>query len=200
MGSAPAISVERHQDRGIRVVCRSSGWYPQPKAQWRGLQRKLLASASEEITPKANGLFQTEIAILLTEESNQKMSCCVRNPRLNQERESVISIAEPFFPRVNPLKVALWVILTLLAVLMALAGYCFWRRDRATEILRSDMESEKGHWRHKHCLQTGFTEFRDKREEGDGAAVRGLGLARARGYAVDVTLDPDTANPNLVLS
>ncbi|TFJ96827.1 methylcrotonoyl-CoA carboxylase [Platysternon megacephalum] len=27
-----------------------------------------------------------------------------------------------------------------------------------------------------------------------------LGLARARGYAVDVTLDPDTANPNLILS
>ncbi|CAM2101701.1 unnamed protein product [Caretta caretta] len=105
MGSAPAISVEGHQDGGIRVVCRSSGWYPQPKAQWRDLQGKLFASASEEITPEANGLFQTEIAIVLTEESNQKMSCCVRNPRLNQERESVISIAE---------------------------------------ILRSDMESEKG--------------------------------------------------------
>ncbi|EMP38810.1 Butyrophilin-like protein 2 [Chelonia mydas] len=57
-------------------------------------QGKLLASASEEITPEADGLFQTEIVIVLTEESNQKMSCCVRNPRLNQERESVISIAE----------------------------------------------------------------------------------------------------------
>ncbi|XP_043384725.1 butyrophilin subfamily 1 member A1 [Chelonia mydas] len=189
MGSAPVISVEGHQDGGIRVVCRSSGWYPQPKAQWRDLQGKLLASASEEITPEANGLFQTEIVIVLTEESNQKMSCCVRNPRLNQERESVISIAEPFFPRVNPSKVALWVILTLLAVLMALAGYCFWRRHRAIEILRSDMESEK------ETLQSEM-----KRQKGEYEAVKELGLARARGYAVNVTLDPDTANPNLVLS
>ncbi|CAM5157776.1 unnamed protein product [Eretmochelys imbricata] len=185
MGSAPAISVERHQDRGIRVVCRSSGWYPQPKAQWRGLQRKLLASASEEITPKANGLFQTEIAILLTEESNQKMSCCVRNPRLNQERESVISIAELFFPRVNPWMVALDVILALLALLIALASYCFWRQHRMKEMLRSDLARQK----EEHREEKGklFTEL-------------GLGLRRAQLYAVDMTLDPDTANPWLVLS
>ncbi|KAH1182833.1 hypothetical protein KIL84_004325 [Mauremys mutica] len=94
LGSAPVISVEGHQDGGIQVVCQSSGWYPEPKAQWRDHQGQLLPSASEEITPEANGLFQTEIAIVLTEESNQKVSCCVRNPRLNQERESAISIAE----------------------------------------------------------------------------------------------------------
>ncbi|XP_053904316.1 butyrophilin subfamily 1 member A1-like [Malaclemys terrapin pileata] len=200
MGSAPVISVVGHQDGGIRVVCQSSGWYPQPKAQWKDHQGQLLPSASEEIIPEANGLFQTEISIVLTEESNQKVSCCVRNPRLNQERESVISIAEPFFPRVNPSKVALWVILSLLAVLMALAGYCFWRRHRATEILRSEMESEKEtllseREREKETLQAAM-----KRQKGEYEAVKELGLARARGYAVDVTLDPDTAHPNLVLS
>ncbi|KAM7145493.1 butyrophilin subfamily 1 member A1-like [Macrochelys suwanniensis] len=198
MGSAPVISMEGHRNGGIRVVCRSSGWYPQPKAQWRDLQGKLLPSTSEEITPEANGLFQTEIAIVITEESNQKVSCCVRNPRLNQERESVISIAESFFPRVNPSKVALWVILTLLALLMALAGYCFWRRHRATEILRSDMESEKETLLSEREEEKETLQSEMKRQKGEYEAVKGL--ARARGYAVDVTLDPDTANPNLVLS
>ncbi|KAH1182961.1 hypothetical protein KIL84_004453, partial [Mauremys mutica] len=140
MGSAPAISVEGHQDGGIRVVCRSAGWYPQPKAQWKDLQGQLLPSASENISPEVNGLFQTEIAIVLTEESNQKVSCCVRNPRLNQERESAISIAELFFPKVSPWMVALGVILCLLAVLIGLASYCFWRQHRAKELLRSEME------------------------------------------------------------
>ncbi|XP_065419916.1 putative selection and upkeep of intraepithelial T-cells protein 1 homolog [Chrysemys picta bellii] len=140
LGSDPAISVEGHHDRGIRVVCRSSGWYPQPKAQWRDLQGQLLPSYSENISPEANGLFQAEIDIVITEESNQKVSCCVRNPRLNQERESAISIAELFFPRVNPWIVALGVIL---AVLLPLASYCFWRQHRAKEILRSDMERQK---------------------------------------------------------
>uniref|UniRef100_A0A674JZM1 Butyrophilin subfamily 1 member A1 n=1 Tax=Terrapene triunguis TaxID=2587831 RepID=A0A674JZM1_9SAUR len=106
LGSAPAISVEGHQDGGIRVVCRSAGWYPEPKAQWRDLQGQLLPSVSENISPEANGLFQTEIAIVLTEESNQKVSCCVRNPRLNQERESEISIAGqcPSLPHMDRLR------------------------------------------------------------------------------------------------
>ncbi|XP_043384709.1 butyrophilin subfamily 1 member A1 isoform X2 [Chelonia mydas] len=178
LGSAPVISVEGHQDAGIRVICRSSGWYPQPEVLWRDLQGQLLPSASEEISPEANGLFQTEIAIVLTEESNQKVSCCVRNPRLNQERESAISIAELFFLRVNPWTVALGVILALLAGLTALVSYCFWRQRRAKEALRSEM----------------------KRQKAEYEAVKELGLTRAQGYAVDVTLDPDTAHPNLVLS
>ncbi|XP_067419892.1 butyrophilin subfamily 1 member A1-like [Emydura macquarii macquarii] len=165
LGSAPAISVEGHQDGGIRVVCRSSGWYPEPEVLWRDLQGQLIPSASEKISQEANGLFQTEIAIVLTEESNRKVSCCVRNPRLNQERESPISIAELFFPRVSPEMVALSVILALLAVLIPLASYYFWRQHRAKEKLQAELR-----WR---IAQT---------------------------YSVDVTLDPDTANPWLFLS
>ncbi|KAM7145725.1 butyrophilin subfamily 1 member A1-like isoform 1-T1 [Macrochelys suwanniensis] len=131
LGSDPVISVEGHQDGGIRVVCRSSGWYPEPEAQWRNLQGQLLPSDSEKISPEANGLFQAEIAIVITEESNQKVSCCVRNPRLNQERESAISIAELFLPRVSPWMVALGVILVLLAILIPLASYYVWRQHRA---------------------------------------------------------------------
>ncbi|XP_065421137.1 butyrophilin subfamily 1 member A1-like isoform X1 [Chrysemys picta bellii] len=131
LGSAPAISVEGHQDGGIRVVCRSAGWYPQPEAQWRDLQGQILPSASEKISQEANDLFQTEIAIVITEESNQKVFCSVKNLLLNQERESEISIAELFFPRVNPWMVALGVILVLLAVLLPLSSYCFWKQHRA---------------------------------------------------------------------
>ncbi|XP_043352761.1 butyrophilin subfamily 1 member A1-like isoform X2 [Dermochelys coriacea] len=178
LGSDPDISVEGHQDGGIRVVCRSSGWNSQPEAQWRNLQGKILPSASEDISQEANGLFQTEISIVITEESNQKVSCCVRNPQLDQERETAILISELFFPRINPWMVALGVILSLLAVLMALASYCFWRQRRAKEALRSEMEKQKAEYE----------------------AAKELGLTRAQGYAADVTLDPDTANPWLVLS
>ncbi|CAM5095562.1 unnamed protein product [Natator depressus] len=165
LGSDPDISVEGHQDGGIQVVCRSSGWYPEPEAQWRDLQGKLSPSASEKISQEAGGLFQTEIAIVLTEESNHKVSCCVRNPRLDQERESAISIAELFFPRVDAWTVVLGVILALLVVLIALAGYCFWRQHREKDKLQAELR-----WR------------------------------SARLYTVDVTLDPNTAHPSLVLS
>nr|XP_032637600.1 butyrophilin subfamily 3 member A2-like [Chelonoidis abingdonii] len=143
LGSAPVISVEGHQDGGIRVICRSAGWYPKPEVLWRDLQDQNLPSASKKISQEANGLFQTVVTTVIREESNQKVSCCVRNPRLNQEKESAISIAELFFPRISPWMVALWVILALLAVLIGLASYCFWRQHRTKETLRSELESEK---------------------------------------------------------
>ncbi|XP_065421050.1 butyrophilin subfamily 1 member A1-like [Chrysemys picta bellii] len=185
MGSDPHISVDGHQDGGIRVVCRSVGWHPEPEAQWRDHHGQLLSSASEKISKEANGLFQTQISIVITEDSNQNLSCSVRNPLLNQETISTVFIAELFFPRVSPWLVALGVILALLAVLIALASYCFWRQHRAKETLRSDLERQK----EEHREEKGklFTEL-------------GLGLRRAQLYAVDVTLDPDTANRWLVLS
>ncbi|XP_065421013.1 butyrophilin subfamily 1 member A1-like isoform X1 [Chrysemys picta bellii] len=194
LGSAPAISVEGHQDRGIRVVCRSSGWYPEPEVLWRDLQGQLLLSDSEKISPEANGLFQTEIAIVLTEESNQKVSCCVRNLLLNQERESAISIAELFFPRVNRWRVALGVILAVLAVLIPLASYCVWRQHRAKETLRSELESEK------EMLRSDLESEKAAHQAEKDKLQAELRWRCAQLYAVDVTLDPDTANPYLVLS
>ncbi|XP_053902573.1 butyrophilin subfamily 1 member A1-like [Malaclemys terrapin pileata] len=194
LGSAPAISVEGHQDGGIRVVCRSSGWYPQPEAQWRDLQGQLLSSASEKIFQEADGLFQTEIAIVITEESNQKVSCCVRNLLLNQERESAISIAELFFPRVNPGLVALGMILAVLAVLIPLASYCFWRQHRAKETLRSELESEK------EMLRSDLESEKAAHQAEKDKLQAELRWRSAQIFAVDVTLDPDTANPNLILS
>ncbi|XP_043352732.1 butyrophilin subfamily 1 member A1-like isoform X5 [Dermochelys coriacea] len=211
LGSAPAISVEGCQDGGIHVACRSSGWYPEPEVLWRDLQGKLLPSASEEISPEANGLFQTEIAVVLTEETNQKVSCCVRNPRLNQERRSEISIAELFFPRVNPWTVALGLILPLLVGLTALASYCFWRQRRVKETLRLDKESKKetllSEWEgEKEALRSEMERQKEalrsamERQKAEYEAAKELGLTRAQGYAVNMTLDPDTAHPILVLS
>uniref|UniRef100_A0A674K2X3 Butyrophilin subfamily 1 member A1 n=1 Tax=Terrapene triunguis TaxID=2587831 RepID=A0A674K2X3_9SAUR len=210
LGSAPAISVEGHQDGGIRVVCRSAGWYPQPEAQWRDLQGQLLPSASEKISQEANDLFQTEIAIVIPEESNQKVSCCVRNLLLNQERESEISIAELFFPRVNPWMVALGVILVLLAVLIPLASYCFWRQHRAKgEVTRGGNLVRE---REREIKRNNNEEGGEEQVAGPTTQLMGGKWRVFRGKTpapgsdsvtlspVDVTLDPDTANPYLVLS
>ncbi|CAM5090585.1 unnamed protein product [Natator depressus] len=179
LGSDPDISVEGHQDGGIQVVCRSSGWYPEPEAQWRDLQGKLLPSASEKISQEAGGLFQTEIAIVLTEESNHKVSCCVRNPRLDQERESAISIAELFFPRVDAWTVVLGVILALLVVLIALASYCFWRQHREKDKLQAELR-----WRSARL-------YAEHLRESATAAQ----LHRCRILSEDLPLDCDSQTP-----
>ncbi|XP_065418532.1 butyrophilin subfamily 1 member A1-like isoform X3 [Chrysemys picta bellii] len=155
-GSDPRILVEGYQDGGIRVVCESAGWYPEPEAQWRDHHGQLLASSSETKSKDANGLFQMQISIVAIENSNRDLSCFVTNPRLNQEKESTIYITDVFFPRVSRWMVSLWVILALLGFLIFPAIYYFWKKHKAKGELLAEL--------------------------------------------LDVTLDPDTAYPHLVLS
>ncbi|XP_034645050.1 butyrophilin subfamily 1 member A1-like [Trachemys scripta elegans] len=163
LGSDPLISVEGHQDGGIRVVCRSSGWYPEPEVLWRDLIGRHLSSLSETTSRGDNNLFEIETAIIVTEHSNQNLSCCVRNTVLNQEKESGVYIADSFFPRVNPWMVALSVILVVLFGFIGLTVYLFKMKGKRDNEIR---------WRRSMAPM----------EE------------------ANVTLDPDTAHPQLVLS
>ncbi|XP_065419304.1 butyrophilin subfamily 1 member A1-like [Chrysemys picta bellii] len=163
LGSAPLISVEGHQDGGIRVVCQSAGWYPEPEVLWKDLNGQHLPSLSETTSQGDNGLFETETALIVTEHSNQNLSCCLRNTVLNQEKESAVYIADSFFPRVNPWMVALSVILVLLFGFIGLTVYLFKMKEKRDNEIR---------WRR----------------------------SVAPIEEVNVTLDPDTAHPELILS
>ncbi|CAM4655782.1 unnamed protein product [Caretta caretta] len=161
LGSNPLISVESHQERGIRMVCQSAGWYPEPKVLWRDLSGKELPSLSEAKSLGDSGLFETENSIIIKERSNQNLSCWIRNTVLNQEKESTVYIADSFFPRVNPWMVALSVILLVLFGFIGLTVYLF---------------KIKG----KHLGE--------------------INWRRNIVCPAHVTLDPDTAHPDLVLS
>ncbi|XP_043352810.1 butyrophilin subfamily 1 member A1-like isoform X3 [Dermochelys coriacea] len=144
LGSAPLISVEGHQDGGIRVVCRSAGWYPEPEVLWKNLNGRHLPSLCETKSQGDNNMFETETVIILTEHSNQNLSCCIRNIFLNQEKESAVYIADPFFPRVNSWMVALSVILVVLFGFIGHTVYLFKMKDkRDKEISKLQIEIDK---------------------------------------------------------
>ncbi|XP_044837339.1 butyrophilin subfamily 1 member A1-like [Mauremys mutica] len=135
-GSAPRIFVEDYQDGGIRVVCRSAGWYPEPEVLWRDHKGQPLPSSSLTNSQEASRLYKTETSIILTENANQNLSCLVRNTRLSLEKESLFYISDPFFPRVNPWMVALSVILVVLLGSFALSAYLFKIKEKHAAELR----------------------------------------------------------------
>uniref|UniRef100_A0A8C3T159 Butyrophilin subfamily 1 member A1-like n=1 Tax=Chelydra serpentina TaxID=8475 RepID=A0A8C3T159_CHESE len=92
-GTNPLISVEGYQDRSILMVCRSGGWYPEPQSLWKDLKGQPLPSLPAKCFRDENGLFQTESVLIVTENSNQNLTCTIRNNILNQEAVSSIYIA-----------------------------------------------------------------------------------------------------------
>ncbi|XP_059570381.1 butyrophilin subfamily 1 member A1 [Alligator mississippiensis] len=175
LGSNPIISVEDYQNGGILVMCRSAGWYPEPQVLWRNAQRHHIPSLSERKSQKANGLFETKISAVIKEDSNQNLSCCIRNSLLDREKESAIYISAFFFPSMNPWMVALSVILVVLFSFIILTTYLF----RIKEKKNAEIENKNA-------------------EIGD--LQQALEWRRAVACQEDVTLDPDTAHHELILA
>ncbi|KAF1613869.1 Butyrophilin subfamily 1 member A1, partial [Eudyptes chrysolophus] len=177
-GSAPLIVLERYQNEGIQVSCRSAGWYPQPQVLWQGPGGRHLPSLSESVTQDKSGLFAAESSIILTKGVNQKLSCSVRHALHSQEQGPSLYISDPFFQNAHPWMTALGVVLVAVVALLIIAVYLF--KIKGIILAR--------------CLGKGL----------GGCPVQPPLVLRTSGFEkgrdVKVVLDPDTAHCDLVLS
>ncbi|GAB0201652.1 butyrophilin subfamily 1 member A1-like [Grus japonensis] len=127
-GSVPQLSLEAYEDGGMRVVCRSAGWYPRPEVLWKDPDGQHLTSVSQRHSSDARGLFGIEDVIVSTDGNRHgKWSCVVRNSRLNQQQETSLHISAPFFHNARPWMVGVAVLLMLSLVFLGLSAY-LWRR------------------------------------------------------------------------
>ncbi|XP_067169814.1 butyrophilin subfamily 1 member A1-like isoform X33 [Apteryx mantelli] len=118
IGSSPLVSLEGYQGGGIQVVCRSSGWFPEPEVLWKDPGGQHLPSVSQRHSHDERGLFEIQHGLSVTGEADGDLSCVVRNSRLGQEKESSLHISAPFFHDAHPWKVALAMMLVALLVLI----------------------------------------------------------------------------------
>uniref|UniRef100_A0A493TTC3 Uncharacterized protein n=1 Tax=Anas platyrhynchos platyrhynchos TaxID=8840 RepID=A0A493TTC3_ANAPP len=128
-GTDPHLSLGGYEAGGVRVLCRSAGWYPLPQLLWRDARGQHLPSVSQTHSQDQEGLFEIEGAIIVTRTVEGPLSCVVRNSRLQQERESSLHITAPFFHNAQPWMVALALVLVLLAVSIGLGVYLFRKQE-----------------------------------------------------------------------
>uniref|UniRef100_A0A493TZC5 Butyrophilin subfamily 3 member A3 n=1 Tax=Anas platyrhynchos platyrhynchos TaxID=8840 RepID=A0A493TZC5_ANAPP len=170
-GADPHISLGGYEAGGVRVLCRSAGWYPLPQLLWRDARGQHLPSVSQTHSQDQEGFFEIEGAVIMTGSVEGPLSCVVRKSRLQQERESSLNIAAPFFHNAQPWMVALALVLVLLAVSIEVP----------------------------HLLPCGAAPGPELGKACPGLSSAPDGLAPSV-PAVKVTLDPDTAHPELVVS
>eukprot|EP00075_Anas_platyrhynchos_P036949 XP_027326202.1 butyrophilin subfamily 3 member A2-like isoform X19 [Anas platyrhynchos] len=184
-GADPHLSLGGYEAGGVRVLCGSAGWYPLPQLLWRDARGQHLPSVSQTHSQDQEGLFEIEGAVIVTGSMEGPLSCVVRNSRLQQERELSLHIAAPFFHNAQPWMVALALVLVLLAVFIGLGVYLF-RKQAA----KKDAKLVK---------QAAEIEETDARLDEQAAELAWRKFLLPH-YTVKVTLDPDTAHPDLVVS
>ncbi|XP_032061043.1 butyrophilin subfamily 3 member A2-like [Aythya fuligula] len=179
-GADPHLSLGGYEDGGVRVLCRSAGWYPLPQLLWRDARGQHLPSVSQTHSQDQEGFFEIEGAVIVTGSVEGPLSCVVRSSRLQQERESSLHIAAPFFHNAQPWMVALALVLVLLAVSIGLGVYLFRKQAAQSRELGESLQSLPP-------------------VPGELVVSVREGLVWV-GSGVKVTLDPHTAHPMLVVS
>ncbi|XP_074020856.1 butyrophilin subfamily 3 member A2-like [Numenius arquata] len=183
MGSVPLLSLEAYEDGGIRVVCRSAGWYPPPQVLWKDAGGQHLPSVSLRRSPDERGLFEIQDVIVVSGKGEGNVSCVVRNSRLEQEQASSLHISAPFFHNAQHWMAALGVLLLLLLMCFGVIAYLFRRKVvQSRELGDSSWLQEQGALLGKRDAELAWRKFLLP----DNPDV--------------VTLDPNTAHPLLVLS
>ncbi|XP_066842700.1 butyrophilin subfamily 1 member A1-like [Anser cygnoides] len=129
-GTDPHLSLVGYEAGGVRVLCRSAGWYPLPQLLWRDARGQHLPSVSQTHSQDQEGLFEIKGAVIVTRSVEGPLSCVVRSSRLQQERESSLNIAAPFFLNAQPFIVVLVLVLVLLAVSIGLGVYLFRKKGK----------------------------------------------------------------------
>ncbi|CAM4558880.1 unnamed protein product [Lepidochelys kempii] len=170
------------------MVCRSGGWYPEPQSLWKDLKGQPLPSLPGKCFRDEHGLFQTESVLIVTENSNQNLTCTIRNNILNEEEVSSVYIADSFFPKVSHVTVIrLSLNLLVLGFFIPLLIYCLRKQHKE-----------------KNSLRCKLKDFEDKLrfqvEKEKEKYLAGFVLRKARRFAVNVTLDQETAHPELWVS
>ncbi|XP_030053381.1 butyrophilin subfamily 1 member A1-like isoform X3 [Microcaecilia unicolor] len=197
LGSIPSISMNDYQDRGIRILCESAGWYPEPEVTWREEVGQSLVPASETELQRQNGLFNVKTSLLMRTNQYNKMTCHIGNTVMKQERESAISIAGIFFQRVSRSMVSLYNLLVSVIIpcgsLVILVIYHLRKERHEKEMLTADKKiltaDNKMLTADKSKLSADVESIRTELE-----------FRRCCSYAVNVTLDPETAHPKLILT
>ncbi|XP_071880997.1 butyrophilin subfamily 3 member A2-like isoform X1 [Anas platyrhynchos] len=143
-GADPHLFLGGYEAGGVRVLCRSAGWYPLPQLLWRDARGQHLPSVSQTHSQDQEGLFEIEGAVIVTRSLEGPLSCVVRSSRLQQEREFSLHISAPFFINAQPLIVVLVLVLVLLAVSIGLGVYLFRKQvTQRRELVKKDAEQGK---------------------------------------------------------
>uniref|UniRef100_A0A8C4SSD9 Butyrophilin subfamily 1 member A1-like n=1 Tax=Erpetoichthys calabaricus TaxID=27687 RepID=A0A8C4SSD9_ERPCA len=185
LGAKPSITMSSTEGQKTRLECSAEKWNPQPEVTWRDMNGADVTSQSTIKSERdSEGLLRVSSVLLVKEEYNV-FSCLMKSKAPKPDWHSGLSIYS-FSPGVSGWLVAFCVLLVLCLVATPLL-VIQWRRMRETNTRYDSIVGFLPIWfLHKEI---------EKSQRVTNAEWR-----RICSSAADVTFDPETAHPELIVS
>ncbi|XP_029112246.1 butyrophilin subfamily 1 member A1-like [Scleropages formosus] len=193
VGTHPVISIEGYEEGGISLVCESKGWFPQPEVLWMDSEGHSLPAGHTETHTDSMGLFTVRQRVIVQERETNRFTCRILQQQINEMKETITNIPGEMFHRAHPWKVAFAVFFSLgvpAIIILAVLIPRYMKQQREKEWTRKTLRQVQTDCSICCATNSMCLIFISLSTE----------LLKAQRYAVDVTLDPDTANPWLILS
>ncbi|XP_071017402.1 butyrophilin subfamily 2 member A1-like [Oncorhynchus clarkii lewisi] len=171
VGSKPVVSIEGHREGGMGLLCESEGWHPEPELVWLDSKGVHLSARTLETHRDFKGFYRVKQHVIVQETDTNRFTCRVQQSRINEKMETEIHLPSELFDP-TPWRMAFIVLCCLGAVtVIGLSLAVYCICNKKGEMLVEVFDNH------------GFIDFETIRR-----------------HEVDVTLDPDTAHRNLILS
>ncbi|XP_062904083.1 butyrophilin subfamily 1 member A1-like [Mobula hypostoma] len=146
-GSEPRIQMKGYHGAGIQLVCKSSGWNPEPEIQWIGGDGNALTEAETKYH-RDSGLVNVESSVGVTRQSSGKLKCIIRSKHLKIEHTAIITISDDLFPAVPEWVLPL--VVTICVVIAANSTVIYWNVKQNRRIKELELQKyiiESGQWK-----------------------------------------------------
>ncbi|XP_052356495.1 butyrophilin subfamily 1 member A1-like isoform X2 [Oncorhynchus keta] len=192
VGSKPLVSIEGHREGGMGLLCESEGWHPEPQLVWLNSNGVHLSAGPPETHRDFEGLYRVKQYVIVQETDTNRFTCRVQQSRNNEKMETEIHLPSELF-YTTPWRMTFIVLCCLGAIAvigLSLTIYCMCNK-------KDDLKKESEDlWEQNHDLWEQKYDLTVKHE----ILTSQLDFETIRRHAVDVTLDPESAHRNLILS
>ncbi|XP_040834553.1 selection and upkeep of intraepithelial T-cells protein 8-like [Ochotona curzoniae] len=97
IGLDTQIRVQAANNKRLLIECKSEGWYPQPKMEWRDSRGEEVPHSSISYSQDGAKLFHMKMTLLLQNKSRNSITCCIYNSLTAHEKKVNIILASALF-------------------------------------------------------------------------------------------------------
>ncbi|XP_043533751.1 butyrophilin subfamily 1 member A1-like [Chiloscyllium plagiosum] len=148
IGCEPWIQMKANHINEIQLVCKSTGWFPEPKIYWVREDESNLIQAETRSHLDSTGLVDIQSNIVITRQLSNRFTCRILNVHLKTKQQVTVRISGDIFPSAPVWPVPLLVTICLL--LVAISALICWnvkQHQRVKDLRLWKFITENDQWK-----------------------------------------------------